>query len=302
MRQDLKQFKDFRITMSTPRISFEFFPPQSIEASFRLWDTLGKLAPLSPEFVSVTYGAGGTTRDLTHDAVKTIHANYGVAVAAHLTCVNATREETLAIADSYAEAGVTEIVALRGDPPKGAGKFTPHPEGFASSVELIVALAKTGKFHLRVGAYPDPHPEAENLDACVEFLKRKVDAGANSAITQFFFEADTFFRFRDACADAGITAPIIPGILPVNNWTRVRRFASACGAHIPAWVDEAYEKAIRDDRETLLSTALCTELCTDLIEGGVEDLHFYTLNTPELTRDICAALGVTPKQALAQVA
>lgn len=302
MRQDLKQFKDFKITMSTPRISFEFFPPQSIEASFRLWDTLGKLAPLSPEFVSVTYGAGGTTRDLTHDAVKTIHANYGVAVAAHLTCVNATREETLAIADSYAEAGVTEIVALRGDPPKGAGKFTPHPEGFASSVELVEALAKTGKFHLRVGAYPDPHPEAENLDACVEFLKRKVDAGANSAITQFFFEADTFFRFRDACADAGITAPIIPGILPVNNWTRVRRFASACGAHIPAWVDEAYEKAIRDDRETLLSTALCTELCTDLIEGGVEDLHFYTLNTPELTRDICAALGVTPKQALAQVA
>lgn len=302
MRQDLKQFKDFRITMSTPRISFEFFPPQSIEASFRLWDTLGKLAPLSPEFVSVTYGAGGTTRDLTHDAVKTIHANYGAAVAAHLTCVNATREETLAIADSYAEAGVTEIVALRGDPPKGAGKFTPHPEGFASSVELVEALAKTGKFHLRVGAYPDPHPEAENLDACVEFLKRKVDAGANSAITQFFFEADTFFRFRDACADAGITAPIIPGILPVNNWTHVRRFASACGAHIPAWVDEAYEKAIRDDRETLLSTALCTELCTDLIEGGVEDLHFYTLNTPELTRDICAALGVTPKQALAQVA
>ncbi|MBE1290684.1 MAG: methylenetetrahydrofolate reductase [NAD(P)H] [Rhodobacteraceae bacterium] len=288
--------------MSTPRISFEFFPPQSIEASFRLWDTLGKLAPLSPEFVSVTYGAGGTTRDLTHDAVKTIHANYGVAVAAHLTCVNATREETLAIADSYAEAGVTEIVALRGDPPKGAGKFTPHPEGFASSVELVEALAKTGKFHLRVGAYPDPHPEAENLDACVEFLKRKVDAGANSAITQFFFEADTFFRFRDACADAGINAPIIPGILPVNNWTRVRRFASACGAHIPAWVDEAYEKAIRDDRETLLSTALCTELCSDLIEGGVDDLHFYTLNTPELTRDICAALGVTPKQALAQVA
>ncbi|MDV7201453.1 methylenetetrahydrofolate reductase [NAD(P)H] [Roseovarius sp. 10] len=288
--------------MSTPRISFEFFPPQSIEASFRLWDTLGKLAPLSPEFVSVTYGAGGTTRDLTHDAVKTIHANYAVAVAAHLTCVNATREETLAIADSYAEAGVTEIVALRGDPPKGAGKFTPHPEGFASSVELVEALAKTGKFHLRVGAYPDPHPEAENLDACVEFLKRKVDAGANSAITQFFFEADTFFRFRDACADAGINAPIIPGILPVNNWTRVRRFASACGAHIPAWVDEAYEKAIRDDRETLLSTALCTELCSDLIEGGVEDLHFYTLNTPELTRDICAALGVTPKQALAQVA
>lgn len=287
---------------AAPSVSFEFFPPQSLEASFRLWDTLGTLAPLAPEFVSVTYGAGGTTRTLTHEAVKTIHSNFGVKVAAHLTCVDATREETLAIADSYAEAGVTQIVALRGDPPKGAGAFTPHPDGFASSVELIEALARTGKFTLRVGAYPDPHPDAPDMAACVDFLKRKIDAGATSAITQFFFEADTFFRFRDACVAAGIEAPIIPGILPINNWTRVRRFASACGAVIPAWLDEAYAAAIRDGREDLLSTALCSELCTDLIEGGVGDLHFYTLNAPDLTRDVCAALGVTPKLSLAEVA
>ena len=288
--------------MPVPAVSFEFFPPQSLEASFRLWDTLGVLAPLDPKFVSVTYGAGGTTRKLTHDAVTAIDSNFGVPVAAHLTCVDATREETLAIAESYAEAGISQLVALRGDPPKGAGKFTPHPDGFASSVELIEALAKTGKFSLRVGAYPDSHPDAPDLAACVEFLKRKIDAGATSAITQFFFEADTFFRFRDACVKAGIDAPIIPGILPINNWTRIRRFATACGAVIPAWLDEAYTAAIRDGRESLLSTAVCSELCSDLIEGGVTDLHFYTLNTPELTREVCAALGVTPKLTLAEVA
>jgi methylenetetrahydrofolate reductase (NADPH) len=288
--------------MTAPRISFEFFPPKSLEASFKLWETLGVLAPLSPEFVSVTYGAGGTTRALTHDAVKTIHANYGVEVAAHLTCVDATRAETLEIAHSYAEAGVTQIVALRGDPPKGAGRFTPHPEGFANSIELIEALAQTGKFHLRVGAYPDPHPEAGSMQECVDFLKRKIDAGANSAITQFFFEAETFFRFRDACAAAGITAPIIPGILPINSWKGVRKFAEACGTVIPAWLDEAYDKAARDGRERLLSTALATELGTDLIDGGVEDLHFYTLNSPDLTRDVCAALGVTPRVDLSEVA
>ena len=290
------------MTLPTPNVSFEFFPPQSLEASFRLWDTLGTLAPLAPEFVSVTYGAGGTTRDLTHDAVKTIHGNYGVNVAAHLTCVDATREDTLAIADSYARAGVTRIVALRGDPPKGASGFRPHPEGFASSVELVEALAQTGKFDIAVGAYPEAHPDSANLQACVDYLKRKVDAGANTAITQFFFEADSFLRFRDACAAAGITARIIPGILPVNNWTRVRGFASRCGTVIPAWLDDAYATAIRDGREQLLSTALCTELCTELLEEGVKDLHFYTLNSPDLTRDVCAALGVTPRVTLAEVA
>ncbi|WP_212524020.1 methylenetetrahydrofolate reductase [NAD(P)H] [Actibacterium sp. MT2.3-13A] len=288
--------------MTAPRVSFEFFPPQSLEASFRLWETVQVLAPLNPGFVSVTYGAGGTTRKLTHEAVATIHKNYGLNVAAHLTCVDATRDETMEIVNAYAEAGVTEIVALRGDPPKGAGRFTPHPQGFANSVELIEALAGTGKFKIRVGAYPDPHPEAASAQADVDWLKRKIDAGASSAITQFFFEAETYFRFRDACEKAGIDAPIIPGILPIENWKGVRKFAERCGAHVPAWLDEAFDAASRDGREELLATALATELCTDLIEGGVEDLHFYTLNKPHLTRDICHALGVQPAGSLEKVA
>ncbi|WP_224813901.1 methylenetetrahydrofolate reductase [NAD(P)H] [Hasllibacter sp. MH4015] len=288
--------------MRTPAVSFEFFPPKSLEGSFRLWDTLGVLAPLGPDFVSVTYGAGGTTRKLTHEAVTAIDANFGVPVAAHLTCVDATKTETLEIAAQYADAGISQIVALRGDAPKGADAFTPHPDGFASSIELIEALAETGSFDIRVGAYPDPHPEAASMQDCVTFLKRKLDAGATSAITQFFFEADTFFRFRDACAAAGIDAPIIPGILPIEDWTRARRFATSCGAVIPQWLDDAYAAATRDGREDLLSTAICTEMCANLIEGGVENLHFYTLNKPELTRDVCAALGVTPKVALAEVA
>ncbi|WP_102108915.1 methylenetetrahydrofolate reductase [NAD(P)H] [Oceaniglobus roseus] len=288
--------------MNAPRISFEFFPPQSLEASFRLWDTVQTLAPLEPHFVSVTYGAGGTTRQLTHEAVTTIGKNYGLNVAAHLTCVDATREETLAIADSYAKAGVTELVALRGDPPKGSGAFRPHPEGFANSVELIEALAATGNFRIRVGAYPDRHPEAADAQADIDWLKRKIDAGAHSAITQFFFEAETFLRFRDRCAAAGITAPIIPGILPIENWNGVKRFAARCGTEVPQWLDDAFAAAIRDGREDLLATALCTELCTELMEEGVDELHFYTLNKPHLTRDVAHALGVTPKLVLENVA
>ncbi|ALG89512.1 MULTISPECIES: methylenetetrahydrofolate reductase [NAD(P)H] [Actibacterium] len=288
--------------MPAPRISFEFFPPQSLEASFRLWDTVQTLAPMKPEFVSVTYGAGGTTRKLTHDAVTTIHKNYGLNVAAHLTCVDASRDETMEIVNAYAAAGVTEIVALRGDPPKGQSGFTPHPDGFADSAELVAALAETGKFNIRVGAYPDPHPEAKTGGDDVRWLKKKIDAGASSAITQFFFEAETFFRFRDACEKQGIDAPIIPGILPIDNWSGVRKFAARCGAHIPAWLDDAFEAAARDGREELLSTAIATELCSELIDGGVEDLHFYTLNKPHLTRDICHTLGVQPGMILENVA
>ncbi|MGR3758981.1 methylenetetrahydrofolate reductase [NAD(P)H] [Roseobacteraceae bacterium NS-SX3] len=289
--------------MTTPEISFEFFPPQTLEASFRLWDTVHVLAPLAPRFVSVTYGAGGTTRDLTRDAVATLHKTSGLNVAAHLTCVNATKAETLAIADQFAEAGVSEIVALRGDPPKGEGRFTPHPEGFANSVELIEALAESGKFSIRVGAYPDRHPDAATAQADVDWLKRKLDAGAEEALTQFFFEAETFFRFRDACEKAGIDgAKLVPGILPIENWKGARNFARRCGTVIPAWVENAFDKAVRDNREDLLATAICAELCTDLIEGGVEKLHFYTLNRPELTRDVCFALGVTPKVTLENVA
>ncbi len=289
--------------MPAPRVSFEFFPPQSLEASFRLWETARALAPLNPSFVSVTYGAGGTTRDLTHEAVTTGGREFGVQVAAHLTCVQATRSETLAIARRYAEAGVSEIVALRGDPPKGAGRFAPHPEGFADSVELVAALKAEERFKIRVGAYPEPHPEAADPGADVRWLARKFAAGADSAITQFFFEAETFLRFRDACDRAGIDgARIIPGILPIQSWAGARRFAERCGAQVPGWLAEAFEKAARDGREALLATALCTELCDELIREGVEDLHFYTLNRPHLTREVCHALGVTAPVALAQVA
>ena len=289
--------------MPAPRISFEFYPPKSLEASFRLWDTVRMLAPLKPDFVSVTYGAGGTTRQLTHEAVTTIGREFGLNVAAHLTCVDASRAETLAIADSYAKAGVTELVALRGDPPKGQGPFQPRDDGFASSLELIAALKETGKFKIRVGAYPERHPEAADTDADIQWLKRKFEAGADSAITQFFFEAETFLRFRDRAAKAGIdTSRIVPGIIPIEGWTGIRRFAQATGATIPGWMDDAFAAATRDDRETLLATALCTELCDTLLAEGVPALHFYTLNRATMTRDVCHALGVTPQVALQNVA
>jgi len=288
--------------MPTPRVSFEFFPPKNLEGSFRLWETVRALAPLRPGFVSVTYGAGGTTRQLTHEAVTTIGREFGLNVAAHLTCVDATRDETLAIVRAYAAAGVREIVALRGDAPKGAERFAPHPQGFADSVELVAALKAEGGFTLRVGAYPEPHPDAPDAGADVRWLKRKFDAGADSAITQFFFEAETFLRFRDACAAAGIDRPVIPGILPIENWSGARRFAQRCGARVPAWMDEAFARAARDGRSDLLATAICTELCDRLIAEGVEDLHFYTLNRPQLTRDVCHALGVTAEVTLERVA
>jgi methylenetetrahydrofolate reductase (NADPH) len=286
----------------TPRISFEFFPPQTLDASFRLWETVQALSPLAPEFVSVTYGAGGTTRRLTHEAVTAIGRNYGLTVAAHLTCVDATRTETLEIAEAYAAAGVTEIVALRGDAPKGTTRFQAHPDGFASSVDLVDALARTGKFKIRVGAYPEPHPDAADTTADVTWLKRKIDAGASSAITQFFFHADTFFRFRDACVAAGITAPIIPGILPITNWAGAKKFAQRCGTRVPAKLDEAFAMAARDGREDLLALTQCTSLCDRLLQGGVEDLHFYTLNRPDLTREVVRALGISPEMALEKVA
>ncbi|RMH48440.1 MAG: methylenetetrahydrofolate reductase [NAD(P)H] [Alphaproteobacteria bacterium] len=285
-----------------PSVSFEFFPPKTLSASFRLWETVRELAPLRPSFVSVTYGAGGATRQRTHEAVEAIHSHYGLNVAAHLTCVDQSRAETLAIADSYAAAGVREIVALRGDPPGGTGRFVPHPEGFRSSVELVEALARDGRFRIRVGAYPERHPEAASADADIAWLRAKFEAGASAAITQFFFEAETFFRFRDRCAAAGIDAPIVPGILPITNWQGVTAFARKCGASIPAWLADAFEKAMRDGREDLLAKAVITELCSDLLEGGVDALHFYTLNQPAMTREICHALGIQPEAELSQVA
>jgi methylenetetrahydrofolate reductase (NADPH) len=288
--------------MPVPNVSFEVFPPKSIDASFRLWDTAQALAPLGPRFFSVTYGAGGSDQHLTHDAAQTLQRTSGHRVAAHLTCVGASKSDVLKTANKFANAGITDIVALRGDPEKNAPSFTPHPDGFRDSCALISALAETGRFNIRVGAYPDVHPDAASAKQNIEWLKAKIDAGASEAITQFFFEAETFLRFRDACADAGISAPITPGILPISNWNSARKFAKKCGASIPSDLAQIFDKATRDGRTDLLSIAQCTELCDDLITEGVNDLHFYTLNRPDLTRDVCHALGITQASSIRNVA
>jgi methylenetetrahydrofolate reductase (NADPH) len=287
--------------MQIPRVSFEFFPPRSIEASFRLWDAVQRLAPFNPRFVSVTYGAGGTTRDLTHEAVSALIQKTSLPIAAHLTCVDATRRETLARVDTLAEAGVRDLVVLRGDAPDG-GRFKPTDNGFESSIELVACLRQRSDLTLRVGAYPDTHPDATSPAQCIEHLKRKFDAGADEALTQFFFEPDHFLRFRDACAAAGISQPITPGILPIEHWNGAVAFAKRCGMTVPTWLSEAFTTAQRDGRERLLATAVCTELCSTLMDEGVEHLHFYTLNKAELTRDVCLALGVPQRADLQNVA
>ncbi|UWQ20048.1 methylenetetrahydrofolate reductase [Jannaschia sp. W003] len=287
--------------MSVPAVSFEFFPPKSLQGSFRLWESVRALAPLAPEWVSVTYGAGGSTRKLTREAVAAIGGEFGLRTAGHLTCVDASREETLEVAEGFRAAGVTDIVALRGDPPEGADAFRPHPDGFRDSVELVGALADRG-FRVRVGAYPDPHPEARSADADVAWLKRKIDAGACEAVTQFFFDPEVFLRFRDRCAAAGIAAPIVPGLLPVENWGKTRSFAARCGAVIPDDLAIAFDVAERDGRADLFAVAQAAELADRLVEEGCGHLHFYTLNRPDLTRDVCAALGRVPAAPLSAVA
>ncbi|SDZ00948.1 5,10-methylenetetrahydrofolate reductase (NAD(P)) [Jannaschia faecimaris] len=287
--------------MPVPSVSFEFFPPKSLEGSFRLWDCVNTLAPLAPEWVSVTYGAGGTTRELTREAVGALGKQFNLRVAGHLTCVDASREETLEVARGFRRAGVEDIVALRGDPPKGATGFTPHPDGFKTSIELVGALADQG-FTVRVGAYPDKHPEAADAQADIDWLKAKIDAGASEAITQFFFDAETFLRFRDRCAKAGIDAPIVPGLLPIENWAKASKFADACGAVIPDDLRAAFDVAERDGRTDLLAIAQAAELADALTVEGCDHLHFYTLNRPELTRDVCLALGLAARKALSRVA
>jgi methylenetetrahydrofolate reductase (NADPH) len=278
-----------------PTVSFEFFPPKSPEAAANLWASVERLAPLGPSFVSVTYGAGGTTRDRTLAAIQAIIERARLDVAGHLTCVGATREETLAVAATYRKLGCTKIVALRGDPPKGAGRFEPHPGGFARADELVAALAAQGWPRIAVGAYPEVHPEALSPEADIDNLKRKIDAGATEAITQFFFDAPTFLRFRDACAAAGIAAPIVPGILPIEDFAKMRRFAEGCGAKVPAWMEKAYANADTPEARELLSISIATDLCTRLLAEGVGHLHLYTLNNPDLPYQICRAIGIEPR-------
>lgn len=278
---------------SEPRISFEFFPPKTPASTMALWRAVERLAPLGPEFVSVTYGAGGTTRDRTLAAIHAIRDRARLHVAGHLTCVGASKSEVLEVANSYAKLGCRSIVALRGDAPNQTGPWEAHPEGFSGSVELITALAKMNHgFNIWVAAYPEKHPDAADMNADIEHLKRKIDAGAKGAITQLFFDNELFYRFRDAAAAAGIDAPILPGIMPVENFDRMKNFAARCGTSVPPWMHKAFSNASDEADHDLLSVAICAEQCDDLVANGVEHLHLYTMNKPDLPYQVCTALGV----------
>jgi methylenetetrahydrofolate reductase (NADPH) len=276
-------------------VSFEFFPPKSEKMEAQLWDAVTQLKPLAPSFVSVTYGAGGSTRERTHATVARIIAEAKLPAAAHLTCVAASKAEIREVAEHYWEAGVRHIVALRGDAGEPGAPFTPHPEGYASAAELVAGLKAIAPFEISVAAYPETHPDAASAQADIDNLKRKLDAGATRAISQFFFSAETFFRFRDQCAAAGIDAPILPGILPVTNVAQARKFAAACGAAIPAWMDGLFEGLDEmPAARQLVAATVAAELCRRLYAGGVRDFHFYTLNRPELAYAICHLLGKRP--------
>jgi methylenetetrahydrofolate reductase (NADPH) len=274
-------------------VSFEFFPPKSEKMEETLWESIKTLEPLHPRFVSVTYGAGGSTRERTHATVARIQRETPLTAAAHLTCVEATRDEIDAVADAYWDAGVRHIVALRGDPPEAGAPFAPHPEGYANAADLVAGLKARHAFEISVAAYPECHPDSPDASADVDNLKRKIDAGANRAITQFFFSPDCFFRFRDAVAAAGIDVELVPGILPVSNVAQTRRFAAMCGATIPQWLDELFEGLDElPDARRLVAATVAAELCGQLYAGGVRQFHFYTLNRAELAYAICHLLGV----------
>ena len=288
-----------RPTVRTPnevRVSFEFFPPKTEKMEQNLWRAIERLAPLAPEFVSVTYGAGGTTRERTHETVMAIRDRAGLEAAAHLTCVGAATEDVDAIARRYWDAGIRHIVALRGDTPDGGGAYRPQPGGYAYAADLVAGLRKIADFEISVAAYPETHPEAKSPEADLDNLKRKLDAGASRAISQFFFDADDYFRFLDRARGAGIDVPIVPGILPVTNFTRVVEFAARCGARIPAPMARQFE-GLEDDRETrnLVAATIAAEQCRALHDQGVRDFHFYTLNRADLTYAICHLLGLRPR-------
>ncbi|MEO0972438.1 MAG: methylenetetrahydrofolate reductase [Pseudomonadota bacterium] len=276
-----------------PKVSFEFFPPKDEEMAATLWRSVEHLERLSPRFVSVTYGADGSTRDRTHDVVTRIQRDTTMAPAAHLTCVDATREEIDQIAQQYWDAGIRHIVALRGDPPGDQTTYTPHPGGYAFASDLVEGLKRIADFEISVAAYPEVHPSAQSAQADLVNLKRKVDAGATRAISQFFFDCDNFLRFRDRCAAVGIEAEVIPGLLPVSNYARMLVFAERCGTTVPTWLSDRFE-GLDDDPATrrLIAANTAIEQVDYLRERGVEDFHFYTLNRHELVYAICHWLGV----------
>lgn len=279
-------------------VSFEFFPPKTETMADALWESIKTLEPLGPRFVSVTYGAGGSTRTRTHATVERILKETDLTPAAHLTCVGASRAEVDAVARDYWELGVRHIVALRGDPPEAGQGFQPHPDGYRDAAELVAGLKAVAPFDISVACYPECHPEAASSQADIEHLKRKIDAGGNRAITQFFFSADCFFDFRERVAAAGLDIEIVPGILPVTNVAQARRFAGLCGAAIPEWLDALFEGL--DERPAarqLVAATVAAELCGQLYSGGVRHFHFYTLNRAELAFAICHLLGVRAKAA-----
>ena len=276
-------------------ISFEFFPPKTDKMGETLWDSIRTLEPLGPNFVSVTYGAGGSTRERTHATVARIVQETGIPAAAHLTCVDASRDDIAEVAQAYWDAGIRHIVALRGDPPVKGESFRAHPDGYSCAADLVSGLLKIAPFEISVAANPEMHPEALSPQADLDNLKRKLDAGASRAMTQFFFEPDTFFRFRDAAAAAGISAPILPGIMPVSNFAAITRMSAMCGTDVPRWLAQLFDGL--DDlpaARQLVAATTAAELCRRLYAGGVRDFHFYTLNRAELSYAICHMLGVRP--------
>jgi methylenetetrahydrofolate reductase (NADPH) len=283
----------FEPIKAEPLVSFEFFPPATEKMEQTLWNSIEKLAPLSPRFVSVTYGAGGSTRERTHATVKRILDETDLTPAAHLTCVGASREDVDQVVSRYWEAGIRHIVALRGDPPEGHGHFRPHPRGYRCAAELVSGIKAIGEFEISVASYPEVHPDALSSTADLDNLKRKIDNGANRAITQFFFEAEDYFRFIDKVRDAGILVPIVPGILPVTNFSKLVFFAHKCGAKVPNWLSELFD-GLDDspDIRQLVAATVAAELCTRLADQGVNEFHFYTLNRSELTTAICRILGI----------
>jgi methylenetetrahydrofolate reductase (NADPH) len=276
----------------TPQVSFEFFPPRSPEMEASLWRAVQKLEPLAPRFVSVTYGAGGSTRERTHATVARLKADTRLEPAAHLTCVGASRGEIEAIAAAYRDAGIRHIVALRGDPPEG-GAYAPHPDGYRNAAELVAGLRALGDFEISVAAHPEGHPESRSWEEDLDTLARKVDAGATRAITQYFFDVADYLRLRDRAAARGLDLPIVPGILPVTNVARLMTFSAQCGATVPRWLSERFA-GLDDDPElrALVAAATAVEQCRALEREGVREFHFYTLNRAELTLAICRSLGV----------